>query len=97
MGDGWARVISMQFGGRLPVEITSIELRGLPDNVVPVGATAIPGGWKITLPLDLAANGNRLEVMLQWSVAPDDAPFTPPVFDLVFSVTGTLAGKSPPS
>lgn len=93
LGQGWARVITINLSGRLDLTVKSVEITGLPDNFTVTGATPSAGGWRLDLPADLAANGNRLQVTVQYPIAADGSPFSPSTFDITLKATGTMDGK----
>ncbi len=93
LGQGWARVITINLSGRLDLTVKSVEITGLPDNFTVTGATPSAGGWRLDIPADLAANGNRLQVTVQYPIAADGSPFSPSTFDITLKATSTMDGK----
>ncbi|MEI7465866.1 MAG: hypothetical protein WCJ87_10995, partial [Burkholderiales bacterium] len=93
MGSGWARQMKLDIGGRKPVEVQEITVRGLPAEFTLQGATKLGQDWSVTLPVDPTQRGNSFSLKLAWPVAADDTPFEPKEFTLVVSVTGKMDGK----
>ena len=93
MGTGWARQMKIDIGGRKPVEVQEITVRGLPADFELMGATKLGQDWSVTLPVDPTQRGNSFGMKLAWQVAPDGTPFEAKEFTLVVSVTGMMDGK----
>jgi len=94
VGTGWMRQVDLQFSSRLALDVKSVIVAGLPNDFTVVGGTLVANGWQITLPSDLAANGNKLTIGLQYAVAQDGQPFSPTAFDISIEAEGDIKGAT---
>uniref|UniRef100_UPI00345BED6D beta strand repeat-containing protein n=1 Tax=Aquabacterium sp. TaxID=1872578 RepID=UPI00345BED6D len=94
VGTGWVRAVELTFSGRSTVQLTTVQLTGIPSNVTVIGATLSGGVWTVTLPADAASTGNTVTLQLQYAVAADGQAFTPTTFDIQVTAVGTMDGAA---
>jgi Ca2+-binding RTX toxin-like protein len=94
VGTGWVRSVELTFSGRSAVQLSTVQITGVPSNITVIGATLSGGVWTVTLPTDASATGNVVTLQLQYAVAVDGQAFTPTTFDIKVTAVGVMEGST---